>query len=409
MVLVNDGSVKDVIAGRYHLESLLGRGGMGEVWRGFDADLRRPVAVKLLRRPDQPILVERFKREGQMQASIEHELVVRVFDIGESWFGGEDVLHLVMELLPGPTLSASLEADGAMEPKRAAILLAGVAGALRAAHSSGIVHRDVKPANLIFDHHRRLKISDFGIARPRERSGPRLTAAGVAMGSPAYMSPEQVGDRDATGASDVYSLGCVLFETVAGRTPFVGESGAALVAQHAAMPPPRITDFADVPARLDALVARMLAKRPADRPSLDVVAQTLTAEAAEGDPPVPPRRPVPGSGERDAVVRPHRQPTSDTKNSGAPSIAAFEAAIQLTVDAGNLDPDRARWFRDHLGRVVRKSKRGDRAAVLLSLAYLQIAVDALPGSRTHGALSNLRRGFEVLRRDLGVDMEGRSV
>jgi len=256
-------------AERYALESRIATGGMGEVWQANDTVLGRRVAVKLLKTEyaDDATFRSRFETEARHAASLHHPNVAAVYDFGEAQPsdqpGGSDVArpYLVMELVDGRPLSALLEPGQALDPDATRDLLAQAADALAAAHAAGIVHRDVKPANLLVTPDRTVKITDFGIARAAQ--GMSLTETGQVMGTPQYLSPEQAQGGVATPASDVYSLGVVAFECLAGHRPFVGETPVATALAHLRDPVPELPE--DVPADLAAVVRRAMAKSPEDR------------------------------------------------------------------------------------------------------------------------------------------------
>ncbi|GAA3565775.1 serine/threonine-protein kinase [Kribbella ginsengisoli] len=251
----------EVLAGRYRLLAPLGHGGAGEVWRGEDSVLARPVAVKLLRRleGDQMDAVERFRTEAQAAARLTHPNVVATYDVGTA--NGQ--VFLVMELVDGPDLAQLLRTKGLPSERFVADIAMQGARALDAAHAAGIVHRDVKPANFLLAPDGTLKITDFGIA---QASGADGATGPVLLGTAGYVSPEQVRGERATPASDWYALGCVLYELLEGTTPFVGADVMDVMHQHLdAIPVPvRRTDT--VPGLAD-LVMHLLAKDPAARPS----------------------------------------------------------------------------------------------------------------------------------------------
>ncbi len=239
---------------------------MGEVWRATDTTLGRTVAVKLLKPEyaDDPSFRSRFTTEARHAAALHHPGVAAVYDFGESTRpdgSGSARPYLVMELVDGQPLSALLRPGQPLDPAATRDLLAQAADAIGAAHAAGIVHRDVKPANLLVTPSRRVKITDFGIARALEGIG--LTETGQVMGTPQYLSPEQAEGRPATPASDVYSLGVVAFECLAGRRPFVAETAVATALAHLREPVPELP--AEVPADLAAVVRRALSKKPGDR------------------------------------------------------------------------------------------------------------------------------------------------
>jgi serine/threonine-protein kinase len=249
---------------RYRLESRIATGGMGEVWRATDTSLGRPVAVKVLKSEyaDDPLFRSRFETEARHAASLHHPGVASVYDVGESaLLGAADGSglprpFLVMELVDGQPLSSLLRGGRPLDPEVVRDLMAQAADAIGAAHRAGIVHRDVKPANLLVTPDRRMKITDFGIARASDGLG--LTATGQVMGTPQYLSPEQARGSAATSASDVYSLGVVAFECLAGHRPFDADSPVATALAHLNDPVPDLPR--EVPADLAAVVRRAMAK-----------------------------------------------------------------------------------------------------------------------------------------------------
>lgn len=293
-----------VVAGRYRLAEPLGRGGFSEVWQAQDDVLGRAVAIKLFTAPaSQPDVVARFEREARTVAGLQHPNIVAVFDAGID----DGVPYVVMERLAGPSLEGLLAERGPL-PAGLALEYAGQAAAgLAAAHAAGVVHRDIKPANLVLDREGTLKIVDFGIAR-LAGAAQALTASGLTLGTPAYLSPEQAAGQQAGPRSDLYALGCVLYALLAGRPPFSGEHPAATAHQHLTAVPPAIRERRpDVPPVVDHLLAALLAKDPQDRPPDAAAVQqwllhvrqavpaagpgaTLTLPAAMPEWPAPPGR-----------------------------------------------------------------------------------------------------------------------
>ena len=262
-----------VLAGRYRLVARVGEGGMAVVYRAVDELLGRPVAVKVLReafRGDAEF-VERFRREAQAAASLSHPNVVQVFDVGRD----QDRPFMVMELVDGRSLKEILRERGRLEIPAAVAIAVGVARALAHAHRHGLIHRDIKPHNILLTTEGMVKVADFGIARAA--SATSLTQAGTVLGSVHYFSPEQARGQAIGTASDLYSLGVVLFEMLAGRLPFVADSPIAVALQHLNEAPPRLRALRpEVSAELESLVMHLLAKDPSRRPpSADAVAEQL--------------------------------------------------------------------------------------------------------------------------------------
>ncbi|MFF4875405.1 protein kinase [Micromonospora sp. NPDC000668] len=253
-----------LLDGRYQAEELLGSGGMGEVWRGRDLRLDRPVAIKVLAEAGlkEPMAAERFDREARAAAGLTHPHIVAVHDFGAE----ENDSYLIMELVEGRTVSA-LIADGPLPVLQALSIAVQTCDGIAAAHAAGVVHRDVKPGNLIVTATGTVKICDFGIARlPWAEGEKTLTEPATKLGTSSYMSPEQALCRPVDHRTDLYGLGCTLYAMLAGRPPFVGEQ-LSVLHQHVNEPPPPLRERRpDVPAELEALVAELLAKDPADRP-----------------------------------------------------------------------------------------------------------------------------------------------
>ncbi|MEU5027032.1 protein kinase domain-containing protein [Streptomyces milbemycinicus] len=267
----NGGLVGD---GRYRLTGRLGRGGMAEVFAAEDVRLGRTVAVKLLRADlaEDPVSKARFTREAQSVAGLNHHAVVAVYDSGEDIVGQPGsiqttVPYIVMELVEGRTIRDLLVNAEAPPPDQALIIVSGVLEALAYSHQHGIVHRDIKPANVIITHSGAVKVMDFGIARALHGAASTMTQTGMVMGTPQYLSPEQALGKAVDHRSDLYATGCLLYELLALRPPFVGETPLSVVYQHVQdMPvPPSEVSGGVVPPELDGLVMRSLAKDPDDR------------------------------------------------------------------------------------------------------------------------------------------------
>ncbi|MFI6788432.1 protein kinase [Nonomuraea sp. NPDC050383] len=269
------------LAGRYRLDTRIGAGGMGEVWRGEDVVLARTVAVKVLLpgRMDDPGFVARFQAEARAMATINHSGVVDVYDYGVSG----DTVYLVMKFVDGEPLDRLLARLGRIPPQAAMELIAQAAAALQAVHQQGIVHRDVKPGNLLVQRDGTLVLTDFGIARSDLAN--RLTDAGMVLGTAAYCAPEQAEGAPVTPAVDIYALGVVAYECLAGQRPFDGDSPVTIALKHIREAPPQLP--ADIPPAVRALVERALSKDPARRfPSAKAMSETARQIAA-GQTPLP--------------------------------------------------------------------------------------------------------------------------
>jgi len=277
----------DVLAGRYRLDRQIGIGGMGTVYSALDDRLNRNVAVKLLKAElsSDPKFVERFRREARSAAALSHPNIAGVFDYGE-----ESGRHfIVMELVEGRDLARVIREDGPLDAARALGIAEQIGLALGHAHAGGLIHRDVKPHNVIVLESDRVKVTDFGIARATGEA--TLTATGTIMGTAQYVSPEQASGETPGPPADVYSLGIVLFEMVTGAVPFTGDSPISVALRHVRedVPPPSSIE-PTVPNEIDDIVARATAKQPEDRFSDG----NAFAAAARGDAPLPPTAELPG-------------------------------------------------------------------------------------------------------------------
>ena len=269
-----------ILGGRYRLVELLGQGGMATIYRARDNQLERDVAVKVLR-PEygaDPDFIDRFRHEAQSAASLNHPSIVAVHDYGTDPVGP----FIVMELVEGEDLSTIIRRSGAIPPRAAARLVAQAARAIAAAHDRGFVHRDVKPGNMLVTREGRLKVADFGIARALSESA--LTLPGTTMGSVHYFSPEQARGEMATPASDIYSLGIVLFELLTGRRPWTGDTAAAIAtARLTGAVPSASSVHGGIPPTLDAITRKAMAPNAEDRfGSAAEMAEALEAFVGEG-------------------------------------------------------------------------------------------------------------------------------
>ncbi len=281
---------QDVLAGRYAIERELGRGGMAVVYLANDLRHDRTVAIKLLQ-PDitSSLTAERFLREIRITARLQHPNILGLFDSGAE--GG--FCYYVMPYVEGETLRERLEREGRLELTEAVGVATDLSAALSYAHSRGVVHRDIKPENVLFSAGKAM-LADFGLARALTEGQRTITVAGMSLGTPAYMSPEQAqGLEGIDHRSDIYALGCVVFETVAGQPPFTGPGMGRIIQQHVQTPPPPLRQFRpDAPPALDGVLQKALAKDPAAR--FQSAADLLTAmrrveggEAPESAPSAP--------------------------------------------------------------------------------------------------------------------------
>ena len=428
------------LAGRYRIDGLLGRGGMSEVHFGYDERLDRPVAVKLLRppsfvpaTPDSPEAVEildalerdqrRFLREIRMTARLELAGVPAVYDTGvDDRPDGTRQLWLVMQLLRGSTLEtlvdgASFAGSGDMPGVAwAAAVTAQVAAVLADVHRVDIVHRDIKAANIMVTDGGLVKVLDFGIAILRGAGAlPRLTQVDRTVGTPAYMSPEQWAGQLVTPASDVYSLGCLLYELLTGGVPFHGSTRVPLRVAHQESAIPSVSAIRpDVPAAIDFLVSAMLAKDPAARPGADAVYLALlpfaagTVTVADGalsagderrDPVRPFRRPLLGSGGHELFLSPGGKAADATHTEQARPLTEDEvrrlrADVQVLLDG------------DHPSEAIGLLERGLARAVPGSVLELQmrrtLAAALLIGGQYGRAAQLFEQAGAAYRRYLGA-------
>jgi hypothetical protein len=275
---------KDVLLGeRYRLVRMMGLGGMGTVWEAEDEILGRPVAVKVLSESlaAGERAVRRFEREAEASARLSGPHIAAVYDFGRS----EGRPYMVMELVRGETLADRLTREGPLPPQEAARIATQVAEALEEAHAAGIVHRDVKPGNLMLTPAGDVKVMDFGIAAAAW--AVRITTSGLVLGTPSYLAPEQAKGEKTTPASDVYALGAVLYEMVAGHPPFVAESPVAVALAHVREDPPPLHQVAEgVPPNLAAASMAALAKDPAERPASAAAFASMLRESTLPLPPI---------------------------------------------------------------------------------------------------------------------------
>lgn len=390
--------VQQVLAERYELLELLGRGGMGVVYRARDRVLDRVVAVKLLPldRAQDPTAVARFEREALAAAALSHRNIVAVFDFGTD----EETRFIVMEYLTGQSLAQLVRARGALAVDQAVDAAAQVASALAAAHEAGIVHRDVKPANVMVNAQGHVKVLDFGIARLM--TGASLTQTATVIGSAPYLAPELCRGEPADARSDIYALGCVLYELLTGRPPFTGELPAAIVHQQlSSMPRSPVELNPAVPPALAALCLAVLAKDPGERPQeAGALALSLPAALVRADadaaittrmPPLDARMPVDASVPLDGPV---------PVDAPVPEIAAETAATIPLPAAGfaaALGPTRVMPARPPSPRLGPAWPGGGRYLVLIGIIVIALVITLLALASGSGA-----PGRAVLKRHKSV-------
>lgn len=339
-----------MVSDRYHLRQSIGSGGMSEVYEAEDSVLGRTVAIKMLR-PDMARdanFRERFRREAQNSGKLNHPNIVAVFDTGEKNVDGLMVPYIVMEYVQGRTLRDIVREDGPMSVAEAARVLKPVAEALQSSHEAGIIHRDIKPANIMLTNTGQVKVMDFGIARALDDSTSAMTQTSAVIGTAQYLSPEQARGKPADARSDVYALGCVMYETVTGRTPFEGETPFAVAYQHVQEDPTPPSELIDEELTererlgVDAVVLTAMAKHPADRyqsawemgDDLDRLAQGQLPEAARShvnDEDHPTTMVAPVAAQHRPPVASTRPSEDEESGSGLKWLAALLAASLVAI------------------------------------------------------------------------------
>ncbi|MFI6867290.1 protein kinase [Nocardia sp. NPDC050406] len=328
--------------GPYELRSLLGKGGMGEVYEAYDTSKDRVVALKLLpsELAEDPSYQERFRRESQAAARLAEPHIIPIHDWGEI----DGVLYIDMRLVRGQDLRSLLNAHGALPPARAVGLLEQIAAALDAAHYSGLVHRDVKPANILVTDADFAYLADFGIARAE--GDTTVTMTGTAVGSYAYMAPERFDAGPVTGRADIYSLGCVLHESLTGTRPFPAQNMSELIRAHLSqLPPPATRLRPGIPQAFDAVIARALAKNPNDRyytaGEFAAAARNALMGGPVAAPPtehLPPARTVPPSTVPPSTGTPAITPAAEPTTRNAPADPTTRRAGTAAPRVGTSDP-----------------------------------------------------------------------
>ena len=311
--------------GRYQLIELLGRGGMGEVWRAYDSEIDRVVALKMLlpHLTEDPEFEKRFRREVRAAARLDDRHVVPIYDVGEI----DGRLYVTMRLIAGTDLNTLLDA-GPLDPQRAVKIIEQIAAALHNAHVTGLVHRDVKPSNILLDENDFAYLIDFGIARTAEDG---VTQTGAAIGTWAYMAPERFSTDEIHPSSDIYALACVLYECVTGQQPFPGNTLEKIASGHIFMPPPRPSEVSStVPTALDEVIATGLAKTPSDRypTAVDMASAAREVITRSSQPNIPRPTPPPSvsqGGPPSSPMPPHQvwgQPHSAAPVYSYPHVSA---------------------------------------------------------------------------------------
>src|ERR1700753_4250941 len=280
------------LSDRYELGEILGFGGMSEVHLARDVRLHRDVAVKVLRADlaRDPSFYLRFRREAQNAAALNHPSIVAVYDTGEAETPSGPLPYIVMEYVDGVTLRDIVHNDGPLPPRRAIEIIADACQALNFSHRNGIIHRDVKPANIMISTTNAVKVMDFGIARAIADSGNSVTQTAAVIGTAQSLSPEQARGDSVDARSDVYSLGCVLYEILTGEPPFTGDSPVAVAYQHVREDPgPPSQRHEGISADLDAVVLKALAKNPENRYQTAAEMRADLVRVHNGDPPEAPK------------------------------------------------------------------------------------------------------------------------
>ena len=303
-----------LLGGRYQVGELLGYGGMAEVHRGRDLRLGRDVAIKMLR-TDLALdatFQERFRREAQNAAALNHPAIVAVYDTGEEVSStGEKLPFIVMEFVNGRTLKEVLAQEQRIQPRRALEIIADICAALEFSHRHGIIHRDIKPGNVMLTQNGQVKVMDFGIARALASGATTMTQTSAVIGTAQYLSPEQARGESVDARSDVYAAGCVLFELLVGHPPFVGDSPVSVAYQHVREDPRAPSDVnPEVPPDVDAIVLKALAKNPLNRYQSAQEMRADALRAVAGRPVL--ATPVMSQAETLAMAGPMRTPPAAT-------------------------------------------------------------------------------------------------
>jgi len=335
-----DPSVSPLFGNRYRVEEMLGRGGMGDVYRVHDTVEGRDLALKVLRRDasTSSAVLDRFRREIAVLTRLSHPAILRIVDHGVQ---GAD-MYFVSEIVQGADLRVELRKRGTFPVGEALELVAVVADALAAAHAEGVVHRDVKPANIMIEKDGRVRLLDFGLARPEGLDVERVTQTGEFVGTPAYMSPEQFDARGVDARSDLYSLGIVLFEMLTGQAPFGASSVMSMALKHLKEPAPAPSlSRPDLPPWVDRIVLKCMEKEPSRRfASASALAEEL-------------RRPRTG-----AVVRPRKLPSGDSVLVSDDGLSEWALVLASPREKKEWTPGLALRFDERFYRLVRVDAPG---------------------------------------------------
>ncbi|WP_297824366.1 serine/threonine-protein kinase [Mycobacterium sp.] len=326
------------LSGRYRLQRLIATGGMGQVWEAVDSRLGRRVAVKVLKQEfsQDPEFIERFRAEARTTAMLNHPGIAAVHDYGESQLDGEGrTAYLVMELVNGEPLNSVLKRTGRLSLRHALDMLEQTGRALQVAHAAGLVHRDVKPGNILITPTGQVKITDFGIAKAVDAAP--VTQTGMVMGTAQYIAPEQALGHDATPSSDVYSLGVVGYEVVSGKRPFTGDGALTVAMKHIKEPPPPLP--AELPPNVRELIEITLVKNPAMRyRSGGPFADAVSAVRAGRRPPRPSATPPAGRASPAAI------PSSPTTRAAAVAPRTAAPRRSRPTTGGHRPPPARRTF-----------------------------------------------------------------
>ncbi|MFF8957743.1 Stk1 family PASTA domain-containing Ser/Thr kinase [Streptomyces sp. NPDC014894] len=357
------------LGGRYELGSVLGRGGMAEVYLAHDTRLGRTVAVKTLRADlaRDPSFQARFRREAQSAASLNHPAIVAVYDTGEDYVDGVSIPYIVMEYVDGSTLRELLHSGRKLLPERTLEMTIGILQALEYSHRNNIVHRDIKPANVMLTRTGQVKVMDFGIARAMGDAGMTMTQTSAVIGTAQYLSPEQAKGEQVDARSDLYSTGCLLYELLTVRPPFIGDSPVAVAYQHVREEPQSPSNFdAEITPEMDAIVLKALVKDPdyryqsADEMRADIEAcldgQPVAATAAMGSV---------GYG-----YPPEEQPTTALRQSD-PAAAQTSMLPPMNPDDGSFG-----GYDDGRGRRGR-GRKSSTSTILLVVAGILVLIGAV--------------------------------